>query len=493
LFEFYIILPNLSKEIQKVKIEIRIMILKGKKVLLVGLGILGGGVATANFLLKQGARLIITDLRLKKELAISLRKIKNLSKTKLVLGKHEPRDFKEANIIVFNPGVPLDSPWLKVAKKYKKVIENDLTLFLKYQHQINKDFRYLAVTGTRGKTTTATWLAKFIPNSVLGGNIPEKGLLSLVQKKGNFVLELSSFQLEFMNNKVLSPHVAIITNLYNDHLNRYKKFQKYLETKALIFKYQTAKDFLVLNKDNKYTKQLLTLKPKAQIYYISQKPLKQNENGLFLQGKEIIFQKNSQKEHIAFILKNLAIHERANLLAAMLGAHLFGVDWKAIVSKISALPEIPFRQELIFQRKGVKIINDSAATSPDATIAAINRFKGKNIILITGGTDKQLEFKDLARQIKKYIKKSNLFLLEGSATEKLIAVLNKIGYYKKEESPNLYETLSSILKNLPISKRKKQVIVFSPGSASFEKFKNEFDRGRQFNNLIKKFIKIWKI
>jgi len=177
----------------------------------------------------------------------------------------------------------------------------------------------------------------------------------------------------------------------------------------------------------------------------------------------------------------------------MLGAHLFGVDWKAIVSKISALPEIPFRQELIFQRKGVKIINDSAATSPDATIAAINRFKGKNIILITGGTDKQLEFKDLARQIKKYIKKSNLFLLEGSATEKLIAVLNKIGYYKKEESPNLYETLSSILKNLPISKRKKQVIVFSPGSASFEKFKNEFDRGRQFNNLIKKFIKIWKI
>jgi UDP-N-acetylmuramoylalanine--D-glutamate ligase len=180
----------------------------------------------------------------------------------------------------------------------------------------------------------------------------------------------------------------------------------------------------------------------------------------------------------------------------MLAAYIHAHQWPEIIRKIKTLPAIPFRQEIILKNKNLTVANDSAGTSPDAVMAAISRFsapqgrtlkipKGptfsrRNLILITGGTDKNLDFKDLAKKIKKNIKKNNLFLLEGSATRKLVAELGKMGYKAKTHS-SLLSILQSV-KKIP----GKKTIVFSPGAASFEKFKNEFDRGNKFNNLIKK-------
>ena len=188
------------------------MLFKNKKILLVGLGVLGGGAATANFLLREGARLTITDLKSKNDLAKSLKKIKDIKKVKLVLGRHEEKDFHNNEIIVFNQSVPFESPWVKLAQKLKKPIESDLTLFSRLAREYQAD--YIGITGTRGKTTVSHWLHHFLPQSALGGNIPNKGLSQIISPKNKlYALELSSFQLEFANASTLPPKIAIITNL----------------------------------------------------------------------------------------------------------------------------------------------------------------------------------------------------------------------------------------------------------------------------------------
>lgn len=459
--------------------------LKDKKILLVGLGILGGGEAIAKFLLKQGTKLTITDLRNRKVLNPTIKRLP-YKKIKFILGKHRKIDFKNNDIIVFNPAVSIFSPWVKLAKIYRKPIENDLTMFLEML-----DFRYptspyIAVTGTRGKTTVATWINYFLANSVLGGNMPNKGLLGILKKKARlFILELSSFQLEFIRKGFMAPKIAIVTNFYNDHLNRYRDMANYLDQKAKIFLNQTKNDFLILNNDNKYTKEFLKKKPKSRIYYFSLKKLPTNKNGLFFNRDKTYFQENARLFAIADkrSFSDLADYQKVNLLAALLGAYLYERNWIKFIKKIKNFPPIPFRQEIVYQNKNLTIINDTVATSPEATIAALERFKNykNSLILIIGGTDKNLEFKELSGKIKKYIRKENLYLLEGSATKKLIQEL-------KENKLKIFNNLKEIL--LDIKQNKKTgIILFSPASASFEKFKNEFDRGRQFNKLIKKIVK----
>ena len=465
--------------------------LKNKKVLLVGLGQLGGGVETAKFLLKNKIKLSITDLKNKKDLKKSLNELKNF-KIKFILGKHDEGDFKNNDIIIFNPAVSVFSPWAKKAKKYGKEIYNDYTLFLKCLSKYKKPVKFIGITGTRGKTTVAAWTAHFLSPAVLGGNIPGAGLLKTIGKISSskpLVLELSSYQLEYIdkNRTIIAPHIAVITNFFNDHLNRYGNMAKYGRVKTNIFLNQTENDFLVFNYDDKNSKIFLRKNPKSRPYFFSLKPLPVNKNGLFFTGSKI-YMKENKKEKFVAIVKNFSVHQKYNLLAALLAAYLNGKKWKDLKTKINSLPQIHFRQETVLRKKFVLIINDSAATSPDGTIAAIESFKKfKNgLFLITGGTDKNLDFSDLARNIKKFVLPRNLFLLEGNATFKLVSKLNKLNYFEK--TPILYGSLDKIVKKASETINK-GAIVFSPASASFEKFKNEFDRGKIFNKLAKKYFK----
>lgn len=450
------------------------MAFRNKKVLLVGLGILGGGVGTANYLLKEGAILTITDLKSKHDLKNSIGKIKS-KKVTYRLGSHNEQDFRQADIIVFNQSVPFRSSWVKFAKKIGVPIESDLTIF---SSEVKKNHgAYIGITGTRGKTTTSHWISHFLPEATLGGNMPQIGLSYLATlKKKSYVLELSSFQLEYTNKETLAPKIAIITNLYVDHVNYHGTLKKYFEAKFKIFQNQSKNDCLILNKDNKNTKLALATKPKSKIYFFSLSPLSQKENGIFTEDGKIIFQENGKQKNICQLKKDFSNHQKSNLLPAMLASYLYGKSWKNVCEKIGGLPEVPMRQEIIFQNKDVTVINDGAATSPDAALAGIDRFKKeKNLILICGGTDKQLDFKGLAQTIKKHIQPENLFLLEGSATNKLIQAM-------KQKKVRTFKTLKDIVQVLPTS----GTILFSPSAASFEKFKNEFDRGQQFSDLIKK-------
>src|SRR3989338_2655845 len=322
------------------------MKLRNKKVLLVGLGVLGGGVATANFLLAIGARLTITDLRTRVELKESLKKLElgdQVAKlVNFVLGRHRAEDFKKSDLIVFNASVPFNSPWVKLAIKLKREIVNDLKLFL--EHPVNKKIKYTGITGTRGKTTTAIWTHHLLPKSTLGGNVPEQSPLEILKKAGRpFVLEISSFQLEFDAPRP-APHIAVITNFSNDHLNRYGTLSNYFKIKARIFQNQTAKDFLILNGDDPYTKKFLAQRPRARIYFFSLFPLPRNQAGIFICENKIFFQEHGYTRKIGQT-PNLPEISLVNFLRAALAARLYGQSWKNIFKRARNPPAIPFRQE----------------------------------------------------------------------------------------------------------------------------------------------------
>lgn len=443
--------------------------LKGKKVLLMGLGILGGGIATARFLVEKGASLIVTDMKTEEFLKPSLEKLKDLPNIKFVLGEHREEDFLNNEIIVINPDVPSDNKFVNLAREAGNKIENELTLFFKFAPSKIK----IGITGTRGKTTTTNWIGHILKhsgrNTRVLGNDPEKPFLSEIyncKEDTIAVIETPSFQLEIFGNSMLAPHVALITNLYQDHLSRHKTMEGYALAKANIFKNQQEGDILILNKDNGWTKFFLDQKPKAKVIFPSLGLLPNLDSERFV------------SEH--------GMHNLDNLLAAAAACFAVGVREEEIIKAVESLPEIKFREEKVFDNDKLRIYNDTTATSPDGTIAGIDRFKNEdNLILICGGTDRDLEFDRWVEVVDKNIKKENLILLSGSATEKMKSGL-------AWDSFNEFDTLLDCVSH-GLEKAKefygKTVILFSPSAKSFEKFKNEFDRGEKFNAIIKK-IKI---
>ncbi|MBI2676903.1 MAG: UDP-N-acetylmuramoyl-L-alanine--D-glutamate ligase [Candidatus Yanofskybacteria bacterium] len=465
---------------------------KGKKVLVFGLGLLGGGVATTNWLLRQGAKVTVTDLKDKKTLMPSLKKIKGPSRFNLdeqKLGGHSEQDIKENEVVVVNPDVSINNKYIQLAFNLGKQVENEATIFLK-----NWQKPVVAITGTRGKTTTVNWTNHFLKSkykSSVAGNSYDNPFLKILDKQKSFeiaAVEIPSFALEFFDKTVPSSDVAVITSIYQDHLNRHNTLKDYALTKANIFKNQSSKQHLILNYDNDWTKFFLKQKPRSQVWFFSNKKLPLRFNGIYSQKEAILFQKNGKAEVVLKVndfVKNWGGHNLYNLLASSLSAHLSGVSWREIENKIADLPQVPFRQEIIFQSPKLKIINDTTATSPDGAIAALERFGSANTILITGGTDRQLEYQAWSKVVKKKIKSKNLIFLSGSATDKM---LKAKGLRTKA---TIFDTLKECFEAAleKAGKYSQSVILFSPAAKSFEKFKNEYDRGEQFNNLVGGLIK----
>ncbi len=451
-----------------------------------GLGLHGGGLAVVQWLLKHDAQVTVTDTKSAKALKATLDKIKKLAGSKNIkytLGGHDKKDFQNQDLIIQNPGVPKESPYLKIAKHNNIPIINEAVLFFEsYPSPI------IAVTGTRGKSTTASVLESIVKkqykNSVLAGNIATTAMMSIVDslpKNSYPVLELSSWQLEGLDQYRISPPVAVVTNVMVDHLNRYRSFAAYKNAKYFICKHQKASDLVVLNADNIHTKSFAK-KVKSRVYYFS---LQKKVKGAYLQGNNIYFfdgQKNSLVMNTAKI-KILGQHNLANILAAICVAKTLGIANVKIASAVNNFRGIEYRMQLIRQLAGLKIYNDSTSTTPDATIAAIKALGNEKIILLAGGVDKVLDFKILAKTIKEQV--SEVILLEGSASDKILRELNKIDYPQKQIHSNI-DNLNKAWR-LALSQAKKNkatAILFSPASASFNMFNNEFDRARQFSKLV---------
>jgi len=455
---------------------------KNKKVLVMGLGLLGGGVGVAKFFYRQGAEVLVTDLKTKRQLKESVDKLKGLS-IEFVLGKHRQEDFINTDLVIKNPGVPRDSFYLKIAKKHKIPIKDDVSIFFDLCPA-----PIIGVTGTKGKSTVATLiyllLKKKYPNTILAGNIGVSPLevLPKIREKTKVVLELSSFELEDLKK---SPHIAVITTLFPDHLNRYKNFREYVAAKKSIFKYQKKNDILLLNYNNLEVRKLASEAP-SKVYFFT--PLEVTK---------------TKKKHK--VLRPLTGFKDSNVSAALAVVKIFKISKKDIKKVLSNFKGVPNRQELIATKKGVRYINDTTATTPQSAILAIRTFKQRfpksRIILIAGGLDKNLNYKNLAEEIKRNV--NSLVLLPGTASDK---IKKELGSLKKE--PSSFKSMKEAVKKAVSLAQKGDIILFSPGAASFTPhfqkrkkggtlsiqkesggfnlFKNEFDRGEQFVKCVKR-------
>jgi len=469
--------------------------LKNKKATVMGLGLYeeGSGIAATKFLLSQGAKVTVTDLKTKEQLQDQIKRLGVAAKKiKFVLGRHRQEDFKDADLIVKNPGVPRTSKYLKIAKASKIPIYTDISLFF----ELFDRSRIIGITGTRGKSTTTTLIHGLIKTidkqAIIGGNIKKSPLLQLQSAQGHLaVLELSSWMLESLAVIRKSPHIAVFTNIYPDHLNTYFGLADYIKAKKNIFKFQTPQDYLVISRDNSHTVKAAS-EAISQRYWFSKKYFSE-ENGCFIKNNQIIFRRNGV-EHKICSVSNIALigeHNLENVLAAVAVAMIFGVKASAIRKVLKSFKGIPDRLELLREIKGVKYYNDTTSTTPEATIAALcalssplrkGRMGGvKNIILIAGGSDKGLDFTELVKEMKKHCKA--VVLLNGTGTERLKKQLRITNYELRIiEADSIRDAVRAARQ---IAKRG-DIILLSPACASFGMFKNEFDRGDQFKKLVKK-------
>lgn len=430
------------------------------KVLIFGLGLNNGGLGSAKFFAKSGAEVRVTDLRNAKILKPSLEKLRKFKNISYTLGQHKYADINWANLIIKNPAVKPNNPYIKYALKNGKKVEMDMGIFLDFV----KPFQIIGVTGTKGKSTTASLIYEVLKSTgqevILAGNLGLSVLDVIPHAKPEtlIVLEISSFQLESFANHKVSPKWAVITNLTPDHLNYYKNLKEYVNAKKLIGKFQTAADLLFIRKNDPIVDQPNFLKGmKSKIIRFSKFNLPRN------------FHPNVLGEH------NLQ-----NLAAALTVGKTLGLNEKTIGKVLSNFKGIPFRMQLIKKWHGIQIINDTCASSPEASAKAVETFPGS--LLICGGMNKGMKYMEYAKLVSRKAKK--VFFLKGNSTDEIKKLIKE-----KKLIAGEYNNLTKLLSDLKKEVKKGDIILFSPAATSFNLFQNEFDRGRKFNAAVQRIFK----
>jgi len=458
---------------------------KNKRITVFGLGLLGGGVGVVKFLVKHGARkIIVTDIKSEKELKSSVAKLKGLKNIEFVLGYHRIDDFIKVDMIIKNPQIPWDNKYIKQALAKKISVEMDSSLFFKFCKN-----KIIGVTGTKGKTTTASMIFDILKNA--GKNPIRVGVgqasvldkLEEIKKDSIIVFELSSWRLSALGRTKISPQIAVFTNIFPDHLNYYNDMEKYITDKKNIFLYQKPKDWLIINGDDEKIREFIP-EVKSQIIEFSFNE-KTSGKTVFYKNENIYLNDGIDVRKLAS-QKSLGLYRRHNIyniLAASGVALTCGIKFEKIKKAILKTNMISHRLEFVGEIKGVKYYNDSTATIPQAAIAALESFN-EPVILIAGGSDKKLDFSEFGKVISEKVK--GVVFIKGNATEKLISEIKK---YIPEKDHTKFEVKDSMRKAVESANRfadRGDVVLLSPGAASFGIFANEFDRGDRFKQNVRK-------
>lgn len=431
---------------------------RGKKVTVMGLGLLGRGVGDVAFLARMGAKLTVTDKKTKAELASSLKLLSKYKNITYVLGEHREKDFTSADMVIKSAGVPIDSQYIKSAKKAGVPVYMSTALFAQFAKE--KGATLVGITGTRGKSTTTHLIAHILKVAgkrvILGGNV--RGVATLPQianvKKGDIcVLELDSWQLQGFADLKIAIDVAVFTSFMQDHLNYYPSMSLYFKDKAGIYYHQTKDGVLIAGP---------TASP------LIKKDFK-HVHGRFMRvsAKDV---PESWKRQL------IGDHNSENIACAVSAVRALGVSETTIKNAVATFKPVEGRLQLLRVVNGVAIVNDNNGTTPDATVAALKSMPRKGrTVLIMGGSDKGISFKSLVAEIKKV--KAILVLLSGTGTEA----------FKKEWKGGFVEVRSmqeAVKVAFGIAKRGDRVLL-SPACASFGLFKNEYDRNDQFVKAVK--------
>ena len=452
--------------------------LRGLKTTVMGLGLHGGGLACARFLAQRGAIVTVTDMKDERALAESIAALEGLP-IRYVLGRHELEDFASADLVVKNPAVRPDSPYIRASR----AVETDISLFLRFSPS-----PVIAVTGSKGKSSVSSAIFHVLTSSgveaFLGGNITISPL-TFIDRCGPttpVVLELSSWQLADMRGLgILKPAIAVLTSIMPDHMNRYSSMDEYVADKRLIYADQDGSCSTICSKDEPWGASFARETRGRVLWYSC---LERDFEGAWLEappsrrGMCAIAQDGSPAQEI--VPRQLLVpglHQRVNLLAAALACRVYGIDAAAIASAISTFPGVEHRLERFASRDGVAWYNDSAATIPQAVGAALGSFDTP-IILITGGTDKNLDFEPVRSA---YAKPRMIILLAGTGTDKLRPLLDAQGI--AYEGP--YDDLVPAVAKAHSMSKPGDTVLLSPGCASFGMFVHEFDRGRKFKEVVR--------
>ena len=344
----------------------------------------------------------------------------------------------------------------------------------------------IGVTGSDGKTTTTTLIYNILKNNgykcFLGGNIgtPLFTEISKMKKEDYVVLELSSFQL--MNMKI-SPKISVVTNISPNHLNVHKDYQEYIDSKKNIFLHQGKDGVLVINYDNEITRKFKS-EANGKVIYFSHKELLDDGVIFDESDRTIKLCKDGIRKHLVkqSEMSLRGEHNCENACAAI-AATLGLVDESKVIDTIKSFKGVEHRLEFVREINGVKYFNDSIGTSPTRTIAGLNSFDEK-IVLIAGGYDKHLDYTPIAKPIVKNVSK---LILMGQKKKKIEDAVNE-ELKKENKTMPIYncQTLKEVVEKAKEVATKGEIVLFSPASASFDLFKNFEDRGNQFKDLVKK-------
>ncbi len=419
-----------------------------------GLGLLGRGLGDAKYLAECGAQVIVTDLKSAQELEPSVAQLKPFPTITFVLGEHRLEDFRNRDFILKAAGVPLGSVYINEAKKNGVPVRMSADLFAEVS-----GVTCIGVTGTRGKSTVTHMTYEILRAAgkkvLLGGNVRGVSNLELLKEvtpEHVAVLELDSWQLQGWGEAKMSPHSAIFTTFYQDHLNYYKdNLDAYLADKANIFLYQKEDDTLILGKQCA--------------------PIVIDTYGEAIQAKTLVIDALTLPD--TWTLAVPGQHNRYNAALALAAARASGVPDDVSRKALGDFKGVPGRLELVREINGVKIYNDTTATTPEATLAALSAFDPARTVLIMGGADKNLEMNAL---LVKLAEVKRVILLLGTGTSRVLEFI---------PDASVFDNLEKAVAEAVAATEKGDVLLFSPAFASFGIFKNEYDRGDQFNALVR--------
>ncbi|HWO06993.1 MAG TPA: UDP-N-acetylmuramoyl-L-alanine--D-glutamate ligase [Candidatus Paceibacterota bacterium] len=432
---------------------------KGKRITVLGLGLLGRGVGDVAFLAECGAKVLVTDKKSESELAESVEKLRDYPHVTFHLGGHDTKDFVDADMVIKAAGVSLDSPEIKAARDAGVAVYMSTALFAKFAAEAGA--MIVGITGTRGKSTVAHMihyvLARAGRRAHLGGNIRGVSTLALLPQiqKGDpsrqdgaeadiAVLELDSWQLQGFGDLEMSPHIAIFTSFMPDHQNYYPDMDTYFADKANIFRYQMAGNHLFVGSD--VAKRIHDAHPPVAPRTAA--PIPQE-----------------------WRLRIPGAHNRAHAALAAAALHELGLSEAEIRDGLESFPGVEGRMQFVKDIGGIAIYNDNNATTPEATLAALGSFPPEKTVLIMGGADKGLSTDELITAAKRCKK---VILLAGTGTDRI----------RSQFDTEVHDALKPAVEAALAAASAGDIVLFSPAFASFGMFKNEYDRNDQFLRVV---------
>lgn len=466
-----------------------------KRVLI--LGAARQGQALARYLARHGAVVTLNDHRPREEMGTARRALGD-QPIQWVFGSHPIELLDEADLVCLSGGIPLTLPIVTEAQKRGIPLSNDTQIFMEVA-----PCKTIGITGSAGKTTTTTLVgrmaqaevnknesARMTPkysshtlqpfNAWIGGNIGDPLLNHVDEMKTNdlAVLEISSFQLEQMT---ISPNVAGILNITPNHLDRHGTMEAYIAAKARILEFQKERDTAVLGRDDPGAWRLRN-KARGNLLSFGINRLNDGQEGTYIQDGTLYLQAGKANIPL-FKQENIHLrgeHNRLNVLAACAIAHAANLSRDAMLNAIEDFHGVPHRLELVREWRGAHWYNDSIATAPERTMAAIRSFE-EPIVLLLGGRDKDLPWSDLANLVHQRVDHVILF---GEAAEKIIAALGESKSEKRPYSLTRCERLQEAIHAAAEITQPGNVVLLSPGGTSFDEFQDFEERGEHFRRWV---------